>query len=55
MKKTRRRMGRPRLAAAKRRRIGLTVCVTKAERRMLEAEAAKCGLTVSELFMKPWR
>jgi len=48
-------MGRPRVAATKRRRIGLTVCVTEAEERMLEAEAAKRGLTISELLMRPWR
>jgi len=55
MAKMKKKMGRPPIPARKRRRIGLTVCVNEAEERMLEAEAARCGATVSELLMRPWR
>ena len=48
-------MGRPLLPAGMQRTEQLNVRATKAERTMLEAEAKKHGMTISDLLMQPWR
>lgn len=53
-KKTKKRMGRPRLGALKKSEI-VRIRVTKAELERLRTTAAKEGITVPELLMKPWR
>lgn len=47
--------GRPPKAARERRDDQLCVSLTGGERAMLEREAKRRGLTVSELLMAPWR
>ena len=48
-------MGRPPLPRGMQRTEQLNVRATRAERRMLEAEAKRRGITVSDLLMEPWR
>lgn len=54
-KRTAKTMGRPPLDPALRRTEQLNVRATKAERKMLEAEAARQGITISDLLMQAWR
>ena len=54
-RKPKTRMGRPPLPAALQRTEQLNVRATKAERKMLEAEAKKQGITISDLLMQVWR
>lgn len=54
-KKTSKRMGRPPKPAKQRLSAQWCVRMTQAERKMLEAEAERLGITVSDLLMRPWR
>jgi len=55
-KKTKRkRMGRPPKPPAEKLSAQWCVRMTQAERKMLEAEAQRAGITVSDLLMRPWR
>ena len=48
-------MGRPRKKREQLRSAVVNVRMTKAEREVLEEEAQKAGVTLSEVFMRPWR
>jgi len=48
-------MGRPPLPAEEKLGEQLNVRATRAERALLEAEAKRLGISVSELLMRPWR
>ena len=50
-----RRTGRPPKQPASRQSEMLSVYVTMAERRRLEAEAKRRGVSLSSLLMSPWR
>ena len=54
-RKTKTKMGRPPLPAGMQRTEQLNVRATKAERAMLEAEARRLGMTISDLLMRRWR
>jgi len=54
-RKPKAKMGRPPLPPGTQKAIRLGVRATKAERKMLEAEAKKQGCTISDLLMRPWR
>ena len=49
------RMGRPPTPAKKKRRRFLSLRVTDAELKAVQAEAERQGVSVGELLMKPWR
>ena len=49
------RTGRPRKAIAEKQREKITVYLTTAERRRLEALAKKEGIPLAILIMRPWR
>ena len=51
----RKKMGRPPKPPERRRREFIGVHCTSAERRRLEHEAKRLGLSISELLMLPWR
>ena len=56
VKRTKRaKMGRPPLPPGKRRGLHITVRLTEAEREKLDSEAARLGISISELVMRPWR
>jgi len=54
-KKGKTKMGRPRKKREQLRSAVVNVRMTKAEREVLEEEAQKAGVTLSEVFMRPWR
>ena len=53
--KGKKRMGRPPKPSAKKFSEQFCVYLTKAERKRLEAEAKRLGISVSALLMRPWR
>ena len=55
MGKKTKRMGRPPLPPAERRNKQINLRVTTAERRRLEAEAERLGVSISVLILAPWR
>ena len=48
-------MGRPPLRPEQRRSESVRVAVTPGERKCLEAEARRRGMTISQVLMLPWR
>ena len=54
-KKTRQRPGPKPKPAAEKMSAFVGIKMTQAERRRLEAEAKRLGITLSQLLMKPWR
>ena len=54
-RKPKTKMGRPPLPRGTQKAIRLSVRVTEAERAMLESEAQKQGITISDLLMQVWR
>jgi len=54
-RKPKTKMGRPPLPRGTQKAIRLSVRVTEAERAMLDAQANKQGITISDLLMGPWR
>ena len=54
-RKPKSKMGRPPLPRGTQKAIRLSVRVTEAERAILDAEAKKQGITISDLLMQVWR
>jgi len=54
-RKPKTKMGRPPLPPGTQKALRLAVRVTPAEAAMLQAEASKHGMTVSDVLMRPWR
>ena len=52
---TKKRMGRPPKPPDEKRSAQMCVRMTQAERKRLDAEAKRLGITVSDLLMRPWR
>ena len=50
-----RRTGRPKKKPAEKYSAKICVAMTEDERALLEAEAAKRGVSISDLVMLPWR
>ena len=48
-------MGRPPKPPDEKRSAQMCVRMTQAERKRLDAEAKRLGITVSDLLMRPWR
>ena len=51
----RKKIGRPPLPPSQKCSERFTIRCTKAEKRRIEAEARRIGISPSQLFMKPWR
>jgi|GEM_PF-2091345 len=54
-RKPKTKMGRPPLPRGTQKAIRLSLRVTPAEVKLLQAEAKRRGITVSDLLMLPWR